>query len=132
MNQPKVDRTTALLAQLLGPGILHAALKRRCSPIYSSCMPSLWLRRQCSWRHERDDAALSARAACHLFGCAGPGILPADGAGFTVSFGSGVVVAPLGSAEDASERAPVLTPTTWTIIERDGPNHLVLWCNAHP
>ena len=26
----------------------------------------------------------------------------------------------------------VLTPTAWTILEEDGPNHLVLWCNAYP
>ena len=25
-----------------------------------------------------------------------------------------------------------VTPTTWTVLEEDGSNHLVSWCNAHP
>ena len=25
-----------------------------------------------------------------------------------------------------------VTPTTWTILQQDGPNHLALCCNAHP
>ena len=25
-----------------------------------------------------------------------------------------------------------VTPTTWTVLEQDGSNHLALWCRAHP
>ena len=30
------------------------------------------------------------------------------------------------------QQAPVRDPTTWTILEQDGPNHLGLWCNVLP
>ena len=33
----------------------------------------------------------------------------------------------------ANSRIPgAATPTTWTILQHDGPNHLGLWCNALP
>ena len=42
---------------------------RRCNPVYSTCMSSLWCRGSWTVRHQRDDATLSNLTPCHLFGC---------------------------------------------------------------
>ena len=39
---------------------------------------------------------------------------------------------PRAAAEQGRRFGSVQDPTTWSILQHDGPNHLGLWCNAPP